>query len=174
VGIWPGTPLVVHTRDAPHAIERPVFGGSQKIHRRQDQWQLPRLPNFRGQNGVDNAILSRRPRSHNQDARWSVEVPRGASAGKVTMVRHELCPERRRSNRTAIKLQEEAVFVSAQTEYPVPVWPQAPMSAGGRVAPLHQRTAALHTRCARQHSKDCVGSHCVVEVGQEGTARTDG
>ena len=35
-GIWPGTPAVVHTRDAPHAIERPVFGGSQKVDRRQE------------------------------------------------------------------------------------------------------------------------------------------
>jgi len=90
------------------------------------------------------------------------------------VVRHELSPERRRSNGTAVKLQEEAVFVSPQSEYPVSVWPQAPMSAGGCVAPLHQRTAVLRTRCARQHTKDRVAAECVVEVGQEGAARPDG
>ena len=114
--MWPGTPAVVHTRHAPDAIERPVFGGSQKIHCRKEQGQSPRLAKLRGHDGVDNAILSRRPRCHDQDAWWSVEVPRGASAAKIAVVGAELCPERRRSNGSAVKLQEEPVFVSPQTE----------------------------------------------------------
>ena len=134
----------------------------------------PPLTNLRGQYGIRDPILSPRPGCHDDDARWSVELAGGASAREVPVVRHELCPEMRRSNGTAIKLQEEAVCVSAQTEYSVPVWPQAAMSAGGRVAPLHQRTATLHARCARQYAEDCVGSDGVVQVGQEGAARTDG
>src|SRR5439155_14974026 len=92
--------------------------------------------------GAD-AILSPRPGCHHQDGWRSVEVPRRASAGKVTVVGPEFCPERRRSNRTAVKLQEESVFVPPHTENPVPVWPEAPVNAGGCVAPLHEGSLSL-------------------------------
>src|SRR5438034_7916078 len=69
--------------NSPDWVERSSVGSDEKVHRSDEQWQSPRLPNLGGQCGVDNAILSRRPRCHDQDASWSVEVPRGASAAKV-------------------------------------------------------------------------------------------
>ena len=54
------------------------------------------------------------------------------------------------------------------------VWSQPSVGASRRVAPLHQRAAALRTRRARQHTKDRIGSNGVVQVGQEDAARTDG
>ncbi len=97
----------------------------------------------RGQHGVGDAILSRRPGCHNEDAWLSVEVPRGASANKVAMISRELRPEWRRSHGTAVELQEESVFTSPQTQDPIPVWSQTAMGASGRVAPLDQRAIAL-------------------------------
>ena len=129
--------------NSPDGVKRSSFGGDEKVHRSDEQWQSPRLPNLRGQYGVDNAILSRRPRCHDQDAWWSVEVPRGASAGKVAVIGRELRAEWRRPHGTAVELQEESVVTLPQTQYPIPVWSQPTVGTSGRVAPLDQRAIAL-------------------------------
>ena len=101
------------------------------------------VANLRGQYGVDNAILSRRPRCHNQDTRLSVEVPCGASARKVAVIGRELRAEWCRPHGTAVKLQEESVVTLPQTQYPIPVWSHPTVGTSGRVAPLDQRAVAL-------------------------------
>src|SRR6266851_1211642 len=83
----------------------------------------------RGQHGVGDAILSRRPGCHNEDAWLSVEVPRGASAPKVAVVGRELRAEWRRPHGTAVELQEESVITLPQTQYPIPVWSQPTVGA---------------------------------------------
>jgi hypothetical protein len=97
--------------NSPEGVKRSSFGGDEKVHRSE-----PRLASLCGEYGVDNAILSRRSRCHDQDARWSVEVPCGASAGKVAVIGRELRAEWRGTHGSAVKLQEEAVFVSPQTK----------------------------------------------------------
>ncbi|SRR5216683_2001208 len=96
-----------------------------------------------GQHGVGDAILSRRPGCHNEDAWLSVEVPRGASAPKVAVVGRELRTEWRRPHGTAVELQEESVITLPQTQYPIPVWSQPTVGASGRVTPLDQRAIAV-------------------------------
>jgi hypothetical protein len=123
------------------------------VHGGKEQGQSPRLADPCRHDGIGDTILSSRPGCHDDDARRSIELAGGASTREVPVVRHELCTEMRRSIGSAVKLQEEAVLVSPQTDYPISVWPQAPKSAGGRVAPFDQRTAALRTHCARQHTK---------------------
>jgi hypothetical protein len=129
--------------NSPDGVKRSSFGGDEKVHRSDEQWQSPRLANLRGQSGVDDAILSRRPRCHDQDAWWSVEVLPGASAGKVAVIGGELRAEWRRPHGTAVELEEESVVTSPQTQYPIPVWSQPTVGASGRVAPLDQRSIAL-------------------------------
>jgi hypothetical protein len=128
---------------SPDGVKRSSFGGDEKVNRSDEQWQSPRLPNLRGQHGVDDAILSRRPGCHDQDAWRSVEVPRGASARKVAVIGRELSAEWRRPHGTAVKLQEESVVTLPQTQYPIPVWSQPTVGASGRVAPVDQRAIAL-------------------------------
>ena len=99
----------------------------------------------RGQYGVDNAILSRRPRCHDQDAGWSVEVPRGASAGKVAVIGRELRAEWRRTHGTAVELQEESVDTLPQTQYPYPSGLKRPWA---QAAALRHSTNAP-SRCER-------------------------
>jgi hypothetical protein len=107
------------------------------------------MTNLRGHDGIGDPILSRRPRCHDQDAWRSVEVPRGASAGKVAVISRELRAEWRQTHGTAVELQEESVFTSPQMEYSIPVSSQPTVSASGCVAPLDQRTVALRARCMR-------------------------
>jgi len=57
-----------------------VFGGGQKVHRRQEEGQSPRLTNLRGHDGIGDPILSPRPGCHDDDARRSIELARGESA----------------------------------------------------------------------------------------------
>jgi hypothetical protein len=102
--------------NSPDGAKRSSFGGDEKVYRSDEKGQSPLLAHVCCQDGVVDAILSPQPRSHHQYAWRSLEVRRGASAGKVTVVGPEFCPERRRSNGTAVKLQEEPVFVSPQTE----------------------------------------------------------
>ena len=129
--------------NSPNGAKRSSLGGAQKVHRSEEQWQSPRLARLRSQYGVGDAILSRRPRCHDQDAWWSVEVPRGASAGKVAVIGRELRAEWRRTHGTAVELQEESVVTLPQTQHPIPVWSQPTVGASGRVAPLDQRAIAL-------------------------------
>src|SRR6266849_6277862 len=64
----------------------------------------------------------------------------------------KLCPEWGRLDGTAVELQEEAVFTSTQTQYPIAVRSQTP--AGARcLAPVDQGTAALRMRCLRQRHR---------------------
>src|SRR5207302_1659465 len=121
-----------------------------------------------------DAILSRGARCHDQDAWGSVEVLRGAIAGKVAVIGRELRAEWRRTHGTAVELQEESVVASPQTQYPIPVWSQPTVGASGRVAPLDQRAITLTTCRVRQHTTDRVCTDGVVKVGHEGAARTDG
>ena len=135
------TPL--RAGNSPDGVKRSSLGGGQKVHRSDDQWQSPRLDNLRGQYGIGNAVLSRWPGCHDEDAWWSVEVPRGASAGQVTVIGRELRAEWRWSDGSAVELQEESVVTLTQTHYPIPVWSQTTMGASGRVTPLDQRAIAL-------------------------------
>ena len=157
--------------NSPDGAKRSTVGDDEKVHRSDEQWQSPRLANLRGKYGVDNAILSRRPCCHDQDAWWSVEVPRGASAGKVAVIGRELRAEWRRPHGTAVELQEEAVFTSPQTQYPIPVWSQTAVGTSCCVAPLDQRTAALGTRCTGERTEHRVSSDGVVQVGQRPARR---
>ena len=91
------------------------------------------------QYGVDDAILSRRPSRYDLDARWSLEVSRGASAGPVAVVGPELCPERRQSNGSAVKLEGEPVFVSPRRKVPYPSGLKRPQ---GHAAALRHSTRA--------------------------------
>ena len=135
------TPL--RAGNSPDGVKRSSLGGGQKVHRSDEQWQSPRLPNLRGQYGVVNAILSRRPRCQDQDAWWSVEVLPGASAGKVAVIARELRAEWRRPHGAAVELEEESVVTLTQTQYPIPVWSQTTVGASGRVAPLDQCAIAV-------------------------------
>src|SRR5229473_5393264 len=101
------------------------------------------MTNLRGHDGIGDPILSRRPRCHDQDAWRSVEVPRGASAGKVAVIGRELRAEWRRPHGTAVELQEESVVTLPQTQHPIPVWSQPTVGASGRVTPLDQRAIAV-------------------------------
>jgi hypothetical protein len=129
--------------NSPNGVKRSSLGRGQKVQRSDEQWQPARLANLRGQHGVGDAILSRRPGCHNEDAWLSVEVPRGASANKVAVISRELRPEWRRPHGTAVELQEESVVTLPQTQNPIPIWSQPTMGVSGRVALLDQRALAL-------------------------------
>ena len=163
----PALTVAPNARGAPDGVKRSLLSRSQEAHCSDEKWESPLLAHVCCQDGVDDAILSPRPGSHHQYAWRSLEVPRGASAGKVAVVGAKLCPERRRSNGTAVKLQEEPVFVSPQTEYSVPVWPQAPISAGGCVAPLHEGPISPSACRPCDCGKHYIGAKCVGEIGEQ-------
>jgi hypothetical protein len=105
----PALTIAPNARGAPDGVKRSLLSRSQEAHCSDEKWESPLLAHVCCQDGVDDAILSPRPGSHHQYAWWSVEVPRGASTGKVAVVGAKLCPERRRSNGAAVELQEEPV-----------------------------------------------------------------
>jgi hypothetical protein len=54
---------------------------------------------------------------------------------------------------------------------PVPVWPQAPVSTSGCVAPLHEGSLTLSRRGQCDRGKDSIGAKRVGEIGEQRPAR---
>src|SRR6266487_6352694 len=89
----PALTVAPNARGAPDRIKRSLFSRSQEARCSDEKWQSPLLAHVCCQDGVGDAIRSPRPGSHHQYGWRSVEVRRGASAAKVTVVGPELCPE---------------------------------------------------------------------------------
>jgi len=89
------------------------------------------------------------------------------------VIRRKLRAEWRRTHGTAVELQEEAVLASSETKQPVSIRSDAAVSAGGRVAPLHESPLTLSACRPCDRGKDFIGPKRVGEVGEQRPARPD-
>lgn len=89
------------------------------------------------------------------------------------MIRRERGTEWRWAHGTAVELQEEAVFASAEAKQPVTIRSDPAVSARDRVAPLHESPLTLSACRACDRGKDIIGAKRVGEIGEQRATRPD-